>query len=728
MLKDNLCDTPILSLPDGSKEFIVYCDASNQGLGCVLMQRGKVENATAEMLHSLDQLMERKEGGGIYLLWVSLIGDVRTLMIDEAHASRYLVHSGADKTYYDLRDMYGGHVRRRILLPMLPRSSSGYDTNWVIVDRLTKVCTEDFKMGNLARLYTNEIVTRHEVHVSIISYRGGRFTSRLWSHVLWAEIGEIRSIGPELVQETTNKVILIKEKLKAARDCQKSYVGNMRKHLELKLKYLADTNLHVHLEEIKVDKTLRFVEEPVEIIDREVKSLKRSRIPIVKSIGTRSEIVCKILSSKLSISDSLLLTPLCCDDIHDVTPRVSALAGCDRRDFHISSLQGEVWTLVELPNGKRAIGTKWVFRNKKDERGIVIKNKARLVAQWYTQEERIDYDEFFAHVTIIEAISLFLAYASFKDFMVYRWLFLSALLMERLKWMSKLSRKSTTGGCQFLGCIFISWQCKKQTMVANSTTEAEYVIYIDNESTICIVKNPVFHLKIKHIEIRHHFIRDSNEKKLIQMIKLHTDKNVTDLLTKAFDVEPVVDEVIHKERGDSVERAVTIASSLEVEQDSGMKRLFKIGRSARVISSDEDTLGDQEDASKQGRKITDIDQDAEQSEKVVEEVFSTAEVSAATTITTKEIILAQALAALKSAKPNVDKGRIVRIKSLPEVTTVKVCVTAAKHKLVLLVILMKNMLSINAACTKVTTVGVKGTTAGRIYTDREEIKDLSEKR
>ncbi|GJU24525.1 hypothetical protein Tco_1163146 [Tanacetum coccineum] len=97
--------------------------------------------------------------------------------------------------------------------------------------------------------------------------------------VFWAEIREIQSIGSELVQETTNKVMLIKEKLKAARDCQKSYVGNMRKHLELKL-YWTDANLHVHVEEIKVDKTLRFAEEPVEIIDREVKSLKRSRIPI----------------------------------------------------------------------------------------------------------------------------------------------------------------------------------------------------------------------------------------------------------------------------------------------------------------------------------------------------------------------------------------------------------------------------------------------------------------
>ncbi|GJT71963.1 putative ribonuclease H-like domain-containing protein, partial [Tanacetum coccineum] len=76
----------------------------------------------------------------------------------------------------------------------------------------------------------------------------------------------------------------------------------------------------------------------------------------------------------------------------------------------------EVWTLVELPNRKRAIGTKWVFKNKKDERGIVIKNKARLVAQGYTQEEGIDYDEVFALVARIEAIRLFLAFASFKDF------------------------------------------------------------------------------------------------------------------------------------------------------------------------------------------------------------------------------------------------------------------------------------------------------------------------
>ncbi|GJZ22523.1 hypothetical protein Tco_0559562, partial [Tanacetum coccineum] len=128
---------------------------------------------------------------------------------------------------------------------------------------------------------------------------------------------------------------------------------------------------------------------------------------------------------------------------------------------------------------------------------------------------------------------------------------------------ASLDRKSTTRGCQFLGKRLISWQCKKQTIVANSTTEAEYVaaanccgqvlwiqnkmldygfifmntkIYIDNESTICIVKNPVFHSKTKHIEIRHHFIRDSYEKKLIQVINIYIDHNVANLLTKAFDV------------------------------------------------------------------------------------------------------------------------------------------------------------------------------------------------
>ncbi|GJU16034.1 putative ribonuclease H-like domain-containing protein [Tanacetum coccineum] len=98
-----------------------------------------------------------------------------------------------------------------------------------------------------------------------------------------------------------------------------------------------------------------------------------------------------------------------------------------------------------------------------------------------------------------------------------------------------LDRKSTIGGCQFLGRRLISWQCKKQTIVATSTTEAEYVAAASCCGQVCDSKSNI-HSKTKHIAIRHHFIRDAYEKKLIQVLKIHTDDNVADLLTKAFDV------------------------------------------------------------------------------------------------------------------------------------------------------------------------------------------------
>ncbi|GJY73909.1 putative ribonuclease H-like domain-containing protein [Tanacetum coccineum] len=227
----------------------------------------------------------------------------------------------------------------------------------------------------------------------------------------------------------------------------------------------------------------------------------------------------------------------------------------------------KVWVLVDLPYGKKVIGTKWVFRNKRDERSIVVKNKARLVAQGFRQEEGIDYDEVFAPVARIEAIRLFLAFASYMGFTVYQMDVKSAFLYGTIEEEvyvhqppgfvdpahpdkvyrdspfeleaysdsdyggSSLDQKSTTGGCQFLERRLISWQCKKQTIVANSTTETEYVAAAN-----CCGQNPVAHSRTKHIEIHFHFIRDCYEKRLIKVIKIHTDHNVADLLTKGFDV------------------------------------------------------------------------------------------------------------------------------------------------------------------------------------------------
>ncbi|GKA62723.1 putative ribonuclease H-like domain-containing protein [Tanacetum coccineum] len=584
----------------------------------------------------------------------------------------------------------------------------------------------------------------------------------------------------------------------------------------------------------------------------------------------------------------------------------------------------KVWTLVDLPIGKRPIGTKWVYRNKKDERGIAIKNKARLVAQGYIQEEGIYYDEVFAPVARIEAIRQFLADALFKDFMVYQMDVKCAFLYGKIEeevyvcqppgfedpdfpervserkdrqdfvyqkgqsdillvqvyvddiifgstkkslyiefekmmhkkfqmssigeltffqglqvkqkedgifisqdkyvteilkkfsfsdvktastpmethkpllkdadveaidehifqvnpkvshlyvvkrifrylkgqpklglWYPKdspfdlvaytdsdytgeiLDRKSTIGGCQFLECRLISWQCKKQTVVANSITEAKY-IYIDNESTICIVKNPVFHSKTKHIEIRHHFIRDSNEKKLIQMIKIHTNKNVADLLTKEFDkgigvnagdsklmllgINLLLLEKVNAARhnllllvqimdflnANPIKYALTVNPTIytscieqfwataKVKTVNGEVQLQALVDGKKVIITETSVRRDLqlEDAEgieclpnadifeqlalmgyeKPSQKLTFYKAFfspqwkflihtilqclnvlngeevfvAEQSEKVVEEVVSTAEVSVAATITTKEITLAQALAELRSAKP-----------------------------------------------------------------------------
>ncbi|GJT92526.1 hypothetical protein Tco_1081371 [Tanacetum coccineum] len=129
-------------------------------------------------------------------------------------------------------------------------------------------------------------------------------------------------------------------------------------------------------------------------------------------------------------------------------------------------------------------------------------------------------------------------------------------------------------------------------------------IYIDNESTICIVKNPVFHSKTKHIEIRHHFIRDSHEKKLIQVFLGDTHT----LFSKMAALQAVEDEdeAVHQERGDSVERAATTATSLEAVQDSR----------GNIPRSDEDSMTLQELIALCTNRVLALETDLKQTNKV----------------------------------------------------------------------------------------------------------------
>ncbi|GKA94515.1 hypothetical protein Tco_0816553 [Tanacetum coccineum] len=174
--------------------------------------------------------------------------DVKTLMIDEAHASRYLVHSGEDKTYYDLRDMYGGHV--------------------VLIKEKLKVVRDRQKSYADNRRKSLEFEVRD--HVLKVS---------LWKGVIhFGKKGKLapRYIGPFNILERIGLVayrLRLPKELHSVHDT--FHVSNLKK-------CLADANLHVPLDEIKIDNTLRFVEEPVEIIDREVRSLKCSRISLVK--------------------------------------------------------------------------------------------------------------------------------------------------------------------------------------------------------------------------------------------------------------------------------------------------------------------------------------------------------------------------------------------------------------------------------------------------------------
>nr|GFB72231.1 putative reverse transcriptase domain-containing protein [Tanacetum cinerariifolium] len=267
----------------------------------ILVAQKEAMDESVGLQKVLNEMIEQRSNGTLYYLdriWVPLKGDVRTQIMNEAHKSKYYVHPGADKMYYELRD----------------------------------------------RLYLNEIVARHGVPISIISDRDSRFTLRFWQSMQEA-LGTRLDMRLQLVHETTKKISKIKDRLQATRDCQKSYADKRMKQLEFSVddyvllkvspwkgvicfgkkeklaprfvrpfeiiekiglvayrldfpkeldgvhdtfhvlnlkKCLADPTLQVPLDEIQVDAKLNFIEKPVEILEREFKKPRRSRIAIVK--------------------------------------------------------------------------------------------------------------------------------------------------------------------------------------------------------------------------------------------------------------------------------------------------------------------------------------------------------------------------------------------------------------------------------------------------------------
>nr|GEV12124.1 reverse transcriptase domain-containing protein [Tanacetum cinerariifolium] len=305
-LSKKLCSAPILALPEGSVNFVVYCDASRKGFGAVLMQRKKVIAYASRQLkiHEKNYTTHDLELGAVVFalkMWRHYL--CLELLSDYDYEIRY--HPG--KANVGVADALSRKEQNKPLRVRALVMSIGLNLYVQILNAQVEATndenfgTEDLcgmikklerhtylRWSSLTTTVITLVIKLHRLKLSL------RRECR--SSIYWAEVGDAQLTGPKIVHETTEKIIQTKKRIQAARDRQKSYADRRRKPLEFEVgdkimftfhvsnlkKCFVDEPLAIPLDKIQIDDKLNFIEEPVEIMDQEVKRLNQSRISIVK--------------------------------------------------------------------------------------------------------------------------------------------------------------------------------------------------------------------------------------------------------------------------------------------------------------------------------------------------------------------------------------------------------------------------------------------------------------
>ncbi|GJZ96752.1 putative reverse transcriptase domain-containing protein [Tanacetum coccineum] len=287
-----------LRIPPTQRKANVVADALSRKERIKLL---KEENFITEDLHGMINKLEPHADKTLCLnnqSWIPCYGNLRALIMHESHKSKYLIHPGSDKMYQDLKKLYWWpNIKAEIatywkwenimmdFVTKLPKTAIGQYTIWVIVDRLTKSIhflpmREDDSLEKLTRQYLMEVVSRHGVPVSIISDRDGKFTSHFYKSLhkaLGTRLDMSIDYHPQTDGQSERTIHALEDMLRACvLDFGKEQLSRVHSmfHVSNMKKCMSDETLAIPLDEIQIDDKLHFIEEPVEIIDHEVKRLK----------------------------------------------------------------------------------------------------------------------------------------------------------------------------------------------------------------------------------------------------------------------------------------------------------------------------------------------------------------------------------------------------------------------------------------------------------------------